>query len=271
MALNIITEPRIYVVGQQILNQDEVDRFLADEDMEWKHYDADGVEVADGLKIAELGGRVCYMSFGKAQSKRTNADYLGNIIEQQHGSVAEHAVWTFIFTGVSRSLTHEFIRHRAGISPSQLSQRYVKIGEGDFEVVIPPAYIGKPDLIELWMQTMAQVEQAYLKLSDLHEKTLDEEYPSLFKRDKRIAVAQAARSVLPNAAETKIQITANARAIRHVLEMRGSEHAEPEIRRLAVAWARVMKQIAPALFADVHIYTGDAFSGDRVYVDHHKA
>ena len=80
-------------------------------------------EVA-GEHLAEVAGRVCYMSFAKPRPGGNQA-YLDHILEVGHGSVLEHAVWNFVFTGVSRSLTHELIRHRAGFGYSQLSQRYV--------------------------------------------------------------------------------------------------------------------------------------------------
>ena len=76
-----------------------------------------------GEQLVEAGGRLCYVSYGKG--RKTNAEYIDNIIESKHGSVLEHAVWNFIIAGVSRSFTHELIRHRAGWGYSQLSQRYV--------------------------------------------------------------------------------------------------------------------------------------------------
>src|SRR5512136_153934 len=86
--------------------------------------------------LAEAAGRTCYLSFGKG--RKTNAEYLEHIVASHHGSVLEHAVWNFLVTGISRSLTHELIRHRAGWAYSQLSQRYVDESEARF--VCPPLY-----------------------------------------------------------------------------------------------------------------------------------
>jgi thymidylate synthase (FAD) len=107
--MRIISEPEIYVVGRQTLNQEEVARFLEDHATSWQTDSENGSEL-----IVELAGRVCYLSFGGKQFRKTNADYVGNLINQGHGSVLEHAVWDLLITGVSRSLTHELVRHRAG-------------------------------------------------------------------------------------------------------------------------------------------------------------
>ena len=102
-------------------------------------------------QVVELGGRVCYMSFGKG--RKSNQEYIGNILEAKHGSVIEHAVWTFLIAGVSRSLTHELVRHRAGFSFSQLSQRYVDETTADF--VEPDAIAANPEAHALFEQAVA--------------------------------------------------------------------------------------------------------------------
>lgn len=107
MKNKVITEPRVYLVGRQMLDQDMFDAFLDDEGLAFKTDTDIPAEV-----IAEAAGRTCYMSFGKG--RKTNAEYLERIISSHHGSVLEHAVWNFLVTGISRSLTHELIRHRAG-------------------------------------------------------------------------------------------------------------------------------------------------------------
>ena len=99
----IITEPQVYVVGRQTVDRGEIDRFLGDHDMGWET----DTEIG-GEQLVEAGGRLCYVSYGKG--RKTNADYVANIIESKHGSVLEHAVWNFIITGVSRSFTHELFR-----------------------------------------------------------------------------------------------------------------------------------------------------------------
>lgn len=247
--MDMVVGPEIYIVGRQKLDTQAVEDFLNDEDVEWWHAEEDA-SIADSLKIAELGGRLCYKSFSDAQYRRPNAQYIANIIKQEHNSVLEHAVWTFIITGISRSLSHELVRHRIA-SFSQLSQRYVS--EDDTRFVLPPAYMDQPILIEYWMDSMRRQLADYVALVERHTVMLQELQPDMPRRDLRIAARQAARSVLPNATETMIQVTMNARSIRHFLAMRGSIYAEPEIRRLAVELAEEMKVEAPAFFADVSI------------------
>ena len=122
---NIIREPRIYVVGRQNVDRGELDKFLGEYGMSWQT----DTEIG-GEQLVEAGGRLCYVSYGKG--RKTNAEYVANIIESKHGSVLEHAVWNFIIAGVSRSFTHELIRHRAGWGYSQLSQRYVDESEANY-------------------------------------------------------------------------------------------------------------------------------------------
>src|SRR5947208_6757304 len=91
-----------------------------------------------------------------------NKVYIDHIKEYGHGSVLEHAVWNFIFTGVSRSLTHELIRHRAGFGYSQLSQRYVD--ESVAEYVEPDAIAADPEAHQIWLDAIAHSHQAYMRL-----------------------------------------------------------------------------------------------------------
>src|SRR5205085_10734218 len=101
-----------------------------------------------GEKLAEIAGRVCYLSFARPRPGGNQA-YLGHILEVGHGSVLEHAVWNFVFTGVSRTLTHELVRHRTGMGYSQLSQRYVD--ESVAEYVEPYCIAEDPGLHALWL------------------------------------------------------------------------------------------------------------------------
>src|SRR5712692_10422628 len=108
------------------------------------------------------------MSFAKPRPGG-NATYLSHILEVGHGSVLEHGVWNFIFTGVSRSLTHELIRHRAGWGYSQLSQRYVD--ESVAEYVEPDKIADDLELHCIWLESIAKSHQAYMLLAEkLQEK-----------------------------------------------------------------------------------------------------
>lgn len=217
----------------------------------------------DGERLAEFAGRMCYMSQHNPAS-RTTHDYLNNIKKQGHGSVLEHANYSLLFEGVSRSLTHELVRHRAGFAYSQLSQRYVDESEADF--VVPPAIIGDEVVYEAWKKQIDSAKQAYI---DLVEQLM-KRYEWVEDRVHRRKMArEAARGVLPNSTETKIVVTANARAWRTMLELRSGEGAELEIRRLAVLALRTLQSEAPAFFADFDIYTA-ADKHEAAKLQYHK-
>lgn len=240
--LKVIREPTVYLLGRQTVTDAELDRFLADHGVHWQT----DTEIA-AEKLTEVAGRLCYLSFAKPRPGG-NLAYLGHILEVGHGSVLEHAVWNFVFVGVSRSLTHELIRHRVGLSPSQLSQRYVD--ESVAEYVEPDIIAEDPEAHQLWLDAITTCHQAYVRLVD----RLNEKYQTEPDRTLRRKLArQAARSVLPNATETKIFVTANARALRHFIELRASRHAEVEIRKLAVAVLRIMQKEAPHIFSDYEL------------------
>ena len=243
--MNIVTEPKVYLVGRSQIDHAAVRQFLDDEATAWITDTETGTEL-----LCELAGRVCYLSFGERQGRKSNRDYLLNIIAMEHGSVLEHAIWNFIITGVSRSFSHELIRHRAGFGYSQLSQRYVDESETDF--VEPDIIANDPELHTIWLESVQHAHDAYIRLADGLAEKLSVEQPALSRRHKRIAARQAARSVLPNATETKIFMTANARALRHFIEYRGAPDAEPEIRKVAIAILRLMREESPNLFGDYH-------------------
>ncbi len=236
--MNIIREPKVYLTGRQMVNETEVDRFLGEHGLTWQTDTEIGAE-----RLCEAAGRLCYMSFGKG--RKTNQEYLGHILEVGHGSVLEHATWNFIFAGVSRSFTHELVRHRAGFAYSQLSQRYVD--ESEAEYVEPAVIADDPELHRIWARAIEASHTAYAELVEkLAEKYA--EYPDPTMRRKM--ARQAARSVLPNATETKIFVTANARALRHFIELRCNEFADVEIRKVAAQVLRIMQAEAPNIFGD---------------------
>ena len=205
-------------------------------------------ESTDGERLAEFAGRLCYMS-QKNPASRDTRDYLENIKKQGHGSVLEHANYSLLLEGVSRSLTHELVRHRAGFAYSQLSQRYVDESKAEF--VIPPAMIGDATLEAAWTAQVQSAQATYVSLVN----ELMARYAWVDDKVHRRKMArEAARGVLPNSTETKIVVTGNARAWRTMLELRSSEGAELEIRRCAVATLRILVVEAPAFFSDFEIY-----------------
>lgn len=204
----------------------------------------------DGERLAEFAGRLCYMS-QKNPANRTTAEYLENIKKQGHGSVFEHANYSLLLEGVSRSLTHELVRHRAGFAYSQLSQRYVD--ESDAAFVIPPAILNTPHEAA-WRTQVESALHIYTTLvGDLMRRYEWVKDPV----HRRKMAREAARGVLPNSTETKIVVTGNVRAWRTMLELRSSEAAEMEIRRCAVAIILKLKDVAPAFFSDFELYVAD--------------
>jgi thymidylate synthase (FAD) len=247
---NIIREPRVYLVGRQVMDREAVDEFLDEYGMSWET----DTEVG-GEQIVEAAGRICYLSFGKG--RKTNKEYIANLMSMKHGSVLEHAVWDLVIAGVSRSFSHELVRHRAGFGYSQLSQRYVDESMANF--VEPEIIARDPKMHEVWLRSVKASHEAYVELVEGLAKVAEERAlaagEKVNKTHLRKQVREAARSVLPNATETMIFVSANARALRHFIELRGSEGADAEIRRVAVKVLRTMQAEAPTLFGDYTIET----------------
>ena len=249
--MDILRAPLVTVIGRpQFVEPDHLK-------VDWKG------EATDGERLAEFAGRLCYMSQANP-AHRTTADYLENIKKQGHGSVLEHAVYVLLLEGISRSCTHELVRHRAGFGYSQLSQRYVDESHAAF--VVPPAMLGDQKLEASWLAQVTAAQDAYVRaVEDLmkrYEWVAD-------KVHRRKMAREAARSLLPNATETKIVVSANVRAWRTMLELRCGEGAEQEIRRMGVAVLRVLAAEAPRLFSDFEIYRADD-GAEAARVVYHK-
>jgi thymidylate synthase (FAD) len=255
-----IAKPRVYILGRQMVVPEELSRFLDDEGVLFSTDTPLAAEV-----LAEVAGRTCYMSFGKG--RKSNQEYLENILSSKHGSVLEHAVWNLLITGVSRSLTHELVRHRAGFGYSQLSQRYVD--ESEARYVVPPLYQESEELRQKWQQTIDLVRKAYVELAEATTQYVQQKHPEMPPRDRRKWARQAARSILPNACETKIFVTGNSRAWRHFLELRGSPHADTEIRLLAVEVCKALKKESPNIFHDIEL-VDEPDGMPSVHIQHSK-
>jgi thymidylate synthase (FAD) len=179
-------------------------------------------------KLVEQAGRLCYASGDKAG---TNDKWLQTRIKQGHESLIEHASATF-YIKASRALTHELVRHRIA-SYSQRSQRYVKESRPDF--ITPPELAADADkkLAKVFEQAMASAWQSYRALLDAGVK------------------AEIARYVLPNACSTEIICTWNFREIRHIIRLRTSPAALPEMREVAEKIKSIMQAQAPMVFGDI--------------------
>ena len=256
--MKYMSEPNVYLVTRPTVDWALVARFLDDEGVPPIPESIRAGE-DDSSAIIEISARLCYMSYGKG--RKDIADFINNLLSSKDGSVFEHVNYGFVFTGVSRSLTHELVRHRAGFAYSQRSQRYVDESDGSF--VLPPAlaHDGSDEARSVLLSAMEAASASYKEMVAELDKALPGE---MFEsnRDRRKAVRQAARAVLPNATETKVFVTANVRAWRHFIEMRGAPYADWEIRHLAIAVLEVLQKEAPLLFGDFTI--SDLPDGTRV-------
>jgi len=252
--MRLITESRVELIGKPIMEIDGIMAFLDEHDYEWpelsKELDSmSSLGDSDSEWITEFAGRMCYQSWPKKDGTirgRSHADHIKHLIEVKHGACIEHATFNFAIWGVSRSLTHELVRHRLA-SYSQLSQRYVD--SSDVGIVVPPAIqeLKETDIdaYNMWVENCRMAIVAYDDLT----KKLTEMYKDIDSGlERRKKARQAARSVLPNATETKIVVTMNARALRHLVELRANPAADVEIRALAVKICRIIQDKAP-LFA----------------------
>jgi thymidylate synthase (FAD) len=233
--------PDIVPLKVQVVAQTQ---FTPPADIPWET-DAEG-----GQALAEFAGRACYQSWSRPNpATATNAGYLRHILEVGHLSVLEHGTVSMYLTGVSRSLTHELVRHRH-FSYSQLSQRYVP--EHEAEMVEPAVIAEDPELHALFLASTEASLAAYEQLlAGLEQRFADAPNATLRRKQAR----QAARAVLPNATETRIVVTGNYRAWRHFVAMRASEHADVEIRALAIACLRELQRVAANVFGDFRIST----------------
>lgn len=189
-------------------------------------------------ELAEFAGRLCYLSWSRPnESTRTNQGYLDHILEVKHESILEHATATFYVAGVSRSLSHELVRHRH-LSFSQMSQRFVDESGASF--VVPPAMQGNGLALQLFTAALAGQRDFYGKIVDVLERA------GLTRKQAR----EAARSVLPNATNTRFVVTGNLRAWRDVLNRRLFVGADAEIRIFAGHILRALLKYAPNCMQD---------------------
>jgi thymidylate synthase (FAD) len=205
-----------------------------------------GADPNGGELLVEFGGRACYRSWepglnpNVTRVRTDQREYFANILRSAHGSVLEHANFSFALRNVSRVFTHELVRHRAGSAFSQESLRYVRLADIGFRV--PPA------LEPVREQVLSIVEQLEeFQVSAANALGIDQEgVPFHIKKE----VTSALRRLAPLGLSTDIVWTANARTLRHVIEMRTAEGAEEELRLVFDRIAQIMQTEAPGLFQD---------------------
>ncbi|NCD10266.1 MAG: FAD-dependent thymidylate synthase [Negativicutes bacterium] len=183
-------------------------------------------------KTVAMSARLCYSPIGAAQleekiSDEQAAKLVHKLVDMGHFSTLEHVSFTFAIEGVSRVLTHQLVRHRIA-SYSQQSQRYVK--EHDFETILPPSIAARPAAREKFEKLMGEIRGLYTEWTEMG------------------IPAEDARYILPNAAETKIVVTMNARSLLNFFSLRCCNRAQWEIRILAEKMLEEVKKVAPVLF-----------------------
>jgi thymidylate synthase (FAD) len=242
------TAPTVFLIARPQLEVEGMRGYLADVGGEsWLDMRlGDEERPSAGEMLVEFGGRACYRSWepglnpNVTRVREDQREYFANILRSAHGSVLEHANYSFALRNVSRVFTHELVRHRAGSAFSQESLRYVRLTDIGFRV--PPA------LEPVRAQVLSIVEQLEeLQVTAAEELGIDEEgVPFHVKKE----VTSALRRLAPIGLSTDIVWTANARTLRHVIEMRTAEGAEEELRSVFAQVARIMQKEAPGLFQD---------------------
>ena len=253
-----LTAPGVALVGASNFFPAGMQNFLDgfDEELGFARYLEDPWQDGEGTGAAMIktAGQLCYMSFGEKRSKNADASkYLHNIKASGHGSVLEHVQLNFITWGESRSYTHELVRHRAGAGFSQVSQRYV---DGKvLRFVERPEYQNDDALHKRFERRVEAAVQEYDWVAEQLKRTMAAELETMPATERRKRVNQAARSVLPNETEAPVFVSLNARALRHVCEMRASGPAEVEIRNAMFRLFLCAARVEPLLMEDYEIVT----------------
>ncbi len=252
--MRILEKPKVYLIAKTTLVSEGLDSYFRDIGSPQWRPDPD---VSDAENLVEAAGRICYRSWqsydpDKPQATNPNVTrvrmgnerYLGNILSSGHGSVLEHASMTFILAGVSRVLTHELVRHRAGMAYSQESLRYVRLDELDFW--FPKALKGNEAARKKFEEVVSFLEGVQRDLAEI----FDIDNIKSFAEKKKLT--SMFRRLAPIGLGTSIMVTGNLRAWRHVIAMRTAPAAEEEIRQVMGQVAAICKQEYPNLFQDMN-------------------
>jgi thymidylate synthase (FAD) len=271
-------EPEVFLVAQPAIDYDQLAAYLREVggeqwlerldrgDLPADGRQADGGERAggeqaaggrasDAQNLAEFAGKMCYRAWEPGLNpnvRRVRNDheaYLQNIHKQAHGSVLEHASFTFVLHNVSRVFSHELVRHRPGTAVSQESLRFVRLDEIPFW--FPDWAREDPELMKRATALLGQMEEFQLWMAE-HFGLDDEGVPFHEKKEKTSFM----RRFAPDGVATGIVWTANIRTLRHTIEARTDPGAEEEIRLVFGKIAEIMRAEAPALFADYEVQDG---------------
>lgn len=243
------TNPRIFLIAKPSVEVEGMRQYLQDVGgeswLERRLAETNG-NLNSGEALVEFGGRACYRSWepglnpNVTRVRTDQREYFENILRSAHGSVLEHANYSFAFRNVSRVATHEIVRHRAGAAYSQESLRYVRLLDIGFRV--PPA-------LEPVRQQCIEIVERLEEFQTEAAKSLEidtDGVPFSVKKE----VTSALRRLAPIGLSTDLILTMNARTLRHVVEMRTAPGAEEELRLIFGQVAEIMTREAPGLFQD---------------------
>jgi len=240
-----LTSAKVFMIGESRIIDEGLEEFLNYIGVPDWNTDAP----TDAEKITEVAGKTCYMSFDTALNanltrirQNMNRDYIQDgLIKVKHGSVLEHTCVTFALCDVTRVMTHELIRHRAGTAFSQLSGRYVR--QEQIKAYLPDCFDEKAT--NKFIEVLTQTESAVKEL----EEYLFGDPDISFAQKKQLT--SALRRLIPEGHTSTIIFTANHRALRHIIDMRTSEHAEEEIRYVFKEIAGMLKARYPNIYEDL--------------------
>lgn len=210
----------------------------------------------DGEKLIAAAAKLCYSPVGVSEieeslDERKIESFLTLLMDLNHESPIEHVTFTFGVEGVSRSLTHQLVRHRIA-SYSQQSQRYVKLDQ--FQYIIPPAIENNKIAKALFIKSMEESQHHYNEIANLLFEDYYKEHlaEGLSEKEARLKAEKQsiedARYIFPNACETKIVFTMNTRSLLNFFRLRTCNRAQWEIRELAIAMLKEVKKVYPILF-----------------------
>lgn len=248
------TVPQIELIARPSVDLAALERYLktvgGESWLQMREEQDDGLN--PGQLLVEAAGRACYRSWKEGLNpnvtrvRRDQAEYFINILRSGHGSVLEHANYTFILWDVSRVFTHELVRHRAGSAFSQESMRFVRIKDLPFRIPDSMESL-KPQIISI-LETLEEFQ-----ISAAEHFELDKE--GIPFHDKK-EITSALRRLAPEGVSTMIIWTANIRTLRHVIQARTDKGAEEELRLVFNRVGEIMREEAPLLFGDFEVVDG---------------
>lgn len=241
--MKAVTEPEVFLIAKPQIDVEAMKEYLQK---------VGGIEWAgrtwnapDAERLIEFAGRLCYRSWepglnaNVTKVREDRGEYLENVLRSGHGSVLEHASFSFVIHNASRVLTAELNRHRAGIAISEQSLRFVRLDDLPFR--LPPTL--SPESQAMMEFAVKSVEET---IAAIIENEITDDMSFAEKKEKTSAI----RRVAPLGLGTEMVWTANVRAIRHVITMRSDAAAEEEIRIFAKKLFDLVFMEAPYLFAD---------------------